>query len=430
MHAPPRSTPLLRCGRQIRALEVLFGPVWSLKVLLLFTLLWICLHPDAVPDAVYSTAAITPLHRPYADTLVITLGAEELARGGDPLIHNPDDPWGRPLNYPRPVGQLAAGAGLNRSHTALLARTIGIVFILGLGALLRELDFTRTAFVALLVVSPPILLGLERANFDLLVFGALAITCFLAPRTVPLAVVPLCALKIFPIFALSGAVSTDRPPRLRLWAFASAGCLAAILLALPDLAAIRQSTPFRVLNSWGAATLPLRLNTHSWLAALQLAGLLVFLSGLAWGLLRRQSLDTGPDSEPKTVAATIAAGIFSGCYFLGTNFDYRLLFLLLAAPWLLQMASRPVASTDRAWSVLALTLIGVAFWGDALARRSDVLDAPLWLVDELAPAALLGACGWILGRAARFPARLHTTRHTSARALASARSNTAPTCST
>ena len=56
---------------------------------------------------------------PFADLRVITHGADSIARGLDPLVSNPGDPWGRPLNYPR-IWQSLYSVGINKSHTIAL----------------------------------------------------------------------------------------------------------------------------------------------------------------------------------------------------------------------------------------------------------------------------------------------------------------------
>ena len=37
----------------------------------------------------------------FADLRSITAGAESYARGLDPMVNNPADPWGRAMSYPR-----------------------------------------------------------------------------------------------------------------------------------------------------------------------------------------------------------------------------------------------------------------------------------------------------------------------------------------
>lgn len=67
----------------------------------------------------------------FADSLVITAGAESKAMGYDPLIDNPMDPWQRKLNYPR-IWQMLYLLGINRDHTLYFGIVISILFITGL----------------------------------------------------------------------------------------------------------------------------------------------------------------------------------------------------------------------------------------------------------------------------------------------------------
>jgi hypothetical protein len=74
--------------------------------------------------------SIPVMSPPFADLRVITHGADSVARGFDPLINNPGDPWGRPLNYPK-IWQSLYSVGVNKSHTVLLGLGMILSFLAG-----------------------------------------------------------------------------------------------------------------------------------------------------------------------------------------------------------------------------------------------------------------------------------------------------------
>lgn len=106
---------------------------------------------------------------PFADLRVITHGADSVARGLDPLISNPGDPWGRPLNYPR-IWQSLYSVGVNKSHTVLLGLGIILSFLAGVVMILPNASNMTASLVFCALASPAVLLGIERANIDLFIF--------------------------------------------------------------------------------------------------------------------------------------------------------------------------------------------------------------------------------------------------------------------
>src|SRR5258708_3409111 len=82
-------------------------------------------------DKTWQLWNIPTLSPHFADLRVITAGSESYAKGHDPMINNPADPWGRPLNYPR-VWQSLYLLGINQSHTTCLGISLIFLFVLGL----------------------------------------------------------------------------------------------------------------------------------------------------------------------------------------------------------------------------------------------------------------------------------------------------------
>jgi len=111
----------------------------------------------------------------FADLRVITHGADAVAMGMDPLINNPGDPWGRPLNYPR-IWQSLYSIGINKSHTVGLGVGIILCFLAGVVMVLPNVSNKTIALVIGALVSPAILLGVERGNIDLFIFFLAALT--------------------------------------------------------------------------------------------------------------------------------------------------------------------------------------------------------------------------------------------------------------
>ena len=83
----------------------------------------------------------------FFDTRNLTAALECRRLGFDPLVQNPCDPWGRPLNYPR-VWLALRWLGLNQSHTVALALLFIIVFLGSILLLTGRVSLGRGSLVA------------------------------------------------------------------------------------------------------------------------------------------------------------------------------------------------------------------------------------------------------------------------------------------
>ena len=141
----------------------------------------------------------------FADLRVITHAADSVRSGLDPLISNPADPWGRLLNYPR-IWQSLCVLSVNKSHALLLGLGIIFSFLAGVVMILPHASNMSILLVVAALASPAFLLGVERANIDLLIFFLLATTIVLARKSVAFseAVLLLATiLKLFPAFGFA-----------------------------------------------------------------------------------------------------------------------------------------------------------------------------------------------------------------------------------
>lgn len=344
--------------------------------------------------AVARGLGLAPEKQPFADAWVITAGAMALERGIDPLRSNPDDPWGRPMNYPRVVGWIAQALRLDNTDASRLGLCFDAAALLGICVLLGCLPRITVA-VALATVSPALLFGLERGNLDLLVFGAVCVfTQTASARLLPAAVPFLCSLKIYPAAACVHAALPGERRRLA-WLLAGVACAAYGVAIARDLPAIRASTPVHAPLSWGVRTLDLRLHRPSALVFSLGASVAAVAAGVAVG--RKVGLPAAMSATTFSAAATGAA-IFVFCHFLGTNFNYRRIWLLLLLP-----ALATAGRNDRTRSAvrLASAIILLALWSPSLiawAAASGVRGA--WLLDETSIWLALAVCGAALGAVA------------------------------
>jgi hypothetical protein len=356
----------------------------------------------------FGVATMQPL---FAD-LHIVLAAGECARQGfDPLVLNPCDAHHRALPYPR-IWALPGVLGLGPRFTIGAGVVVGLVFFAGVLVFIGRLrrGWHALVYVALLC-SPPFMLGVERANVDLLVFVILAgaTLSFARPlegsaRLLPyLAIVFAGILKLHPIVAL--VVVLREPLRRALATVAVCGGLFALYLLVTwdDLVLIRRGVVGWVNASHGSLVLPEllagraagRLVAHvpAWMSLVPV----VAAALIAWVTLRTQPGRPVQPAPSWRLDAFRAGAIGWGAAFIaGHNFDYRLVVLLLTLPQMLEWAETSGALSRSArvapWVLVAACWLS---WADAYLLLDEVL---LWLLFGWYVHAVARTLPWSLAR--------------------------------
>ena len=362
----------------------------------------------------WATVGIEPGDKSFVDLRSVTSSWDCEHRGIEAFPNNPCDPFHRPANYPRVWTRLGV-FGLGEGDTEPLGIAIGVVFFAAALAVAGPLTLAEGAVYSVGLLAPATILGVERGNADLLMF-ALVVLGLLLVRRFPWAgaapIVLAGALKLFPAFALAPLVGLRRRwPAL----LASVVVLAAYAaVTLNDIRTLRHVIPRVVVNPYGAGVVveALRLAHVSWVqstAEVRYVRLAVLALGLllALALLRvRRSVSApeGAGSELRLDAFWAGGAVYLGTYVFGSNFDYRLAFLLLCVPQLCAWVRRggaPAPLPAAALGALLLTLwlssaqpplpFGLQTWYVKLAfPPEEVLNWLLfaWLAAALARAAL------------------------------------------
>ena len=113
-----------------------------------------------------------PLSPPgFFDSRQFTWAAESHALGYDPLVDNPVHPRGMKLNYPS-IWHLLFNLGINESHTNIFGSIVVILFFIGIGIFWfsRKFDNITYMFLCAALLSPAVMLGIERSNIELILF--------------------------------------------------------------------------------------------------------------------------------------------------------------------------------------------------------------------------------------------------------------------
>lgn len=314
---------------------------------------------------------VQPMRPMFADWINVLSAAETFAAGGNPYLDNPTDPHRRLFSY-GPAWLWLGSIGLTPADAWWLGVGLTFAFLGAAAAVLRPQNAREAAWFVALIVSPPVLLGLERGNSDLVVFVLLALAGWLIGRqrsrlagTMAAGVlVGAAALKLYPLAALS-ALGARRGARAGRVLAIGAGAVAfgAVWWLQPDayVLAIREAIRPVSVFTFGLPLLP-----AVWGTLAEFRGLIV-LGGvpvLAWGLwrvwrTRGEWWGLFPLHGGRAAAAVGGTTAWLLCYAVSTSFQYRAVLVLFAVPFVL---ARPALRWAVAWLVVIFWLAAPLFW--------------------------------------------------------------------
>ena len=376
---------------------------------------------------------------PFIDTYSILSAVDCARQGVDVFVSNPCNVLPGQFNY-SPFVLLAKWLPVTRQCTVMFGLGFAALFLGSLAALPAPRRRAEQALRVAVTLSPVTVFGLERANFDLLVFGLVMMAGMILvhARRGRLLAYPILLLagllKYYPVVALAALL------RERSRVVVALGLCCGVALAafvwfmdadiLRSLATVPKGTYFA--EAFGAVNLPRGLaaliSDSLSLAArrqrigdglLALFGLYSLVSARRWVLDQDFRVRFERLTQAESLPLVLGALVIAGCFWTGQSVYYRAIFLLPVLPGLLAMA-RPQADGD-AWATslfrrLALLMI-VVTWGEAprhvfvawtnapsgLATVGKLADLVLWLVRELAwwqLIAMLAAVVWLFVRRA------------------------------
>ena len=278
-----------------------------------------------------------------------------IAQGLDPYYYNPTDPAGRLLNYP-PIWISIA----QFFRFGIIANMNTFGFSLGLMAIITFLCFVKkmklNSFFALFIVSHSFLFALERGNIDLLVFSIIILGVIYTDNALSfnLFITVASILKIFPIFGL--LVSWRKKMIMLPVTFA----VFYIFYNFDVIKLFAKNTQEWSTYSYGFKNMILiaeRFIGHTLSLNLKLLfmSVLLLLTVLFVGILvtKKVSHFSSLDYNYKDdLSFLVGSQIYVSTFLIGSNWDYRMIFLLLTIPWFVKQI--------RVYSVFPLTLLFLA----------------------------------------------------------------------
>ncbi len=288
------------------------------------------------------------LARPgFLDSRQFAWAAEAYAQGYDPLIENPINPKGHQLNYPR-IWHLLFALGINESHTNIIGSIVVIIFFVGIGVFWFSNKFDNLTYfiLSIVILSPSVMLGIERSNIELVLFFILSLALTINYYSTISALfffIFASVLKIYPVF---GLVYLLKENKRRFWIlFLSALGIFIIyaILSLNDFIQVYRTTPKLVGSSFGINVWWMGLR-HSRFFGLPVSdSLALFLKAISYTLaflilaatlyFSMRQKNAGLYGQQEYIDAfRVGAGIYIGCFLLMNTHDYRLIFLIFTIP--------------------------------------------------------------------------------------------------
>lgn len=311
----------------------------------------------------WDALGVPPVSPGFFDLRSVTSGWECARQNVGAWPDNPCDPWGRPENYPR-IWIAASAFGLGQDDTYVIGALIVVgFFVASVLALPRDAPIGDALVFGLALCSPAVMLGVERGNVDLALFGLVTLAGLVmrrVPYGAPVAsalILAAAVLKLFPIAAVG--MLTGLPRRV------AAVCVSSVLAIFALYAVATRDdirTIDRVLPQDDEYAYGIHI-TGDWLGHLAASGsmwdaaLVASTAVAALALHRRLSVRLAMEPSRELDLFCAGAGIYVATFALVRSADYRLVFLLLTVPQLARWAA-----TRRVLAITTLVGVLVTLW--------------------------------------------------------------------
>jgi hypothetical protein len=319
---------------------------------------------------VFETLGLPDYGHWFLDSYAILAANDAVAAGMNPYESIPFDLLKRRHAYSEWWLELRR-LGFTRQHNFVFGGACVLAFLVVAMIGARPRTFTEATGLAVVMLSPPVLLALNRANNDLVIFAIIGAPLLLfrgsiAPwksTVLALALLLATGLKYYPIVAI--AAFAVLAPSMKRGLVLSGITLAAVLVLLVFERSSLARSDFAFPDSvylFGSPIIWRAIGT-SRILALALSTAIV---GCTAFLLVRRGLTTGLRDEGPTHERwmfTIGSLLLIGCFLAGTSFAYRLVFSIWVWPWLWMKATTPFNSNV---AKIALASVILSLWQDGL----------------------------------------------------------------
>ena len=293
----------------------------------------------------------------FADMRTVQGALQSLNQGFDPQIMNPGDPWDRRMNYPSIW--ISISEIFNFEVELNFKIFVSLMVLMFLSCCLFLLKQYPSLTLLALCFSGATLLAVERGNNDIIIFSLLYFSVTIGGGIYALFLLFATLLKVFPILAFPAFCHSVKTIFLM-----SAVAVIAVLILLPELSNIRNSTPISAILSYGSASISsaiqLKLNFNFPSCFISMLVLFAAFVALKLDFLRKRLSFSEINKHAKQMFL-VGAYVYVGTFFLSSNWDYRLIFLLLCVPYVMSLDDRYLRSLISLSLIIAFNQIPMLF---------------------------------------------------------------------
>ena len=366
-----------------------------LLVMLTLSLQWLFVvwtSKNEVNHKTWAKIISFPMWPPHADLLAITEGWDETVAGRDPLREDQDPPL---YNYPR-LWLVGAKFGLRSSDAKWLGATWAMFFLAAICATIAYAPGWTRLIVLIITTSPSVWLALERGNSDMLIFALLTPALIANPKPgwrdkwPSLVLLVGAMLKLFPAVCFAVNLNNLKKKSWQLTLGLSLIFILYIAATRHDVQAALHKTAYGSHPAYGATIAAEKLSTYwkslshpvfsspEWISNKDhrqsvMRIIIMIMIAMAWRAGNKeyqgsaQRLQT--NHQIQLVRLFIAgAMIYISTFLIGTNWSYRLIFLIWTLPYLAQKLYS-VDWREKIWAICSISALCIIFW--QLASISD-----------------------------------------------------------
>ena len=371
--------------RQLRPLARYFA--WSslrdgrwilLLILLAYFVTFTALKHWCGREAAWETLGVSSGYPSFLDLRFVTGTLEGSAAGFDPYVENPFDPYQRRMNYPR-IWLSLAGLGLKERHTVPLGIGLTVIYFAVLLLWAGRTNPIESLLLGLFLCSPRLMWVIERGNVDMVILTLLILALLLArwrSKLRPLLLLMVLFTAILKLYPIAGiwVAARNRFGRAVAWIAVPLLIFAAYLyFTWADVLRTIEYTPRITWWSYGSVVafeiMEFLLRWMAgiripgwWLAAASLAA--VAVAGVIAVQLARRLRGAPCESPAHIDAFLVGSGIYAGTFLIGTNFDYKLIFLILLLPqtfeWMRDRGGFAATAAALLWAIM------LSVWAESL----------------------------------------------------------------
>jgi hypothetical protein len=356
---------------------------------------------------------------PFLDFRLIPGSADSFRHGYEPSVENPYDTTQRTFNYPA-FWRLFFYTDITQDDTIWISVTMIVLFFSAVFLFPEKLSLAGAIAMLLVIFSPAAMLLYERGNVDLIVFFLCVMIVLASSYSAYLAaglIVFASIVKLFPFFGVTVLLKESKH---KFWSLFT-GCFLVLIIFLAatwnSVKAAWNLTMRGETISYGtnvivlqygevfAALLSRWFSHHRTELLLKygplLLGLILLLAVTILAVMNTHGTETF--AERNLAAFRMGASIYVGTFLLGNNWDYRLAFLVLVVPQLVDWF-RSENKLTRLLAGYSMFLVLVScwhFWISVIPLESmfgsSVDNLKIWtILDEIVNWLLFASLAFLL----------------------------------